>query len=812
MNKILVLSTICLLISVSLVKAQMPIDYIKKDRSDANIVGHVKCNGEHVPFVNVTIDGTMIGTTTDNSGHFQLIDLPVEPLTLRVSGMGYRTKTQLVQMVEGETKEIKFEVAEDILHVDEVVVSADRNQTTRAEAPVIITSISPKIFDVTQSLNIAEGLCFTPGLRTECNCQNCGFTQLRINGMEGSYTQILMNSRPVFSGLAGVYGLELIPANMVERLEVIRGGGSALFGGNAIAGSVNIITKEAKRNTFSLDARTSLIGVGSHEGIDPAMDSQLSFNASMVSNDGKAGGYIYGLMRNKDPYDENGDGFSESVLIDNNTMGFSTYYKTGVRSKITLNGYRINEFRRGGNKFELLAHETDITEQVRHLITGGNLAFDLFFDNNDKLSVYAAGQTVQRDTYYGAEKDPNAYGHTDDIIATFGAQYVMQNEELFGGNATTIFGIDDNMNLIDDVKLGTEDDYLISPITNQLVNTVGAFAQHNWKSQHFNLSLGLRYDIYSITNQEGEYEDADYQNKVLAPRIGLMYKLNPENRIRIGYAKGYRAPQVFNEDLHIELINAKRVVHKNSPDLVEETSQAFTLSYNTNFVFASGYHDVLIEGFNTILLNAFADEYTENTDVPREWYYERKNADGGATVNGVNFELNSVFTDLFEIQLGFTYQTSLFDKPQAWGEAEDAITGYFLRSPDTYGYATFTFNPLHHLKTSLTLNHTGSMYVPHFGLEEEDYYAFLADGTINEGDVIVGERLEKTENFLIADFLLSYDIDISKETSIQLYGGIKNIFNQTQKSHDSGVYRDAGYIYGPCQLRTINLGLKFGNY
>jgi outer membrane receptor for ferrienterochelin and colicins len=171
--------------------------------TDANIIGDVQCKGQHIPFVNVTIDGTTIGTTTDATGHFQLTNVPVGTFTVRVSGVGYKSTTQIVTTQENVTQEIKFEVVEDILNIEGVVVSADRNQSNRAEAPVIVTSISPALFEQTQSVNLAEGLNFTPGLRTESNCQNCGFTQLRMNGMEGPYTQILMNSRPVFSGLAG---------------------------------------------------------------------------------------------------------------------------------------------------------------------------------------------------------------------------------------------------------------------------------------------------------------------------------------------------------------------------------------------------------------------------------------------------------------------------------------------------------------------------------------------------------------------------------------------------------------------------------
>ena len=106
-----------------------------------------------------------------------------------------------------------------------------------------------KLFESTHATCLAQGLSFQPGVRVEDNCQNCGFTQVRINGLDGHYSQILMDSRPIFSALTGMYGLEQIPANMIERVEVVRRGGSALFGASAIGGTINIITKEPTRNS-----------------------------------------------------------------------------------------------------------------------------------------------------------------------------------------------------------------------------------------------------------------------------------------------------------------------------------------------------------------------------------------------------------------------------------------------------------------------------------------------------------------------------------------------------------------------------------
>ena len=140
------------------------------------------------------------------------------------------------------------------------LVSANLFETTRRLAPTLVNVVDLKLFETTNSSTLSQGLNFQPGVRVETNCQNCGFQQVRINGLDGPYTQILIDSRPVFSALSGVYGLEQIPASMIERVEVMRGGGSALFGSSAIAGTINIITKEPLRNSGQLSHTITSIG------------------------------------------------------------------------------------------------------------------------------------------------------------------------------------------------------------------------------------------------------------------------------------------------------------------------------------------------------------------------------------------------------------------------------------------------------------------------------------------------------------------------------------------------------------------------
>ena len=222
--------------------------------SDAHIAGHVldAHTGEHLSFVNVQVKGTALGCLTDESGHFYLKNLPEGELTIVFSMIGYETEERTLHLHRDTLIEMNVEIAETSFMIDNVVVTANKYETKQKEVATIVNVISPLIIESTTSNTMADVLNFQTGLRVEETCSNCGVPQIRINGLEGQYTQILMDSRPIFSSLASVYGLEQLPAGMIDRIEVIRGGGSALYGANAIAGVVNIITKEPARNFFNV--------------------------------------------------------------------------------------------------------------------------------------------------------------------------------------------------------------------------------------------------------------------------------------------------------------------------------------------------------------------------------------------------------------------------------------------------------------------------------------------------------------------------------------------------------------------------------
>lgn len=770
------------------------INTIKKPKTDANLVGHVVSNNEHIPFASVMVKGTTIGTTTDETGHYQLVHMPTGEMTISVSMIGYSPKEKTIILKAGETMELKFDLEEDAMNLDEIVVSADRNTQKRTEAAVIVNSIGPQLFSTTQSFTIGESLNFTPGLRLENDCQNCGFSQVRMNGMEGPYSQILINSRSIFSGLAGVYGLELIPTSMIERIEVVRGGGSALFGSNAIAGTVNIILKEPVRNSYEGGVNYSLLGLGTEGSGGPASDVSVNFNGTVVSDDKESGLSLYGFTRNRGMYDANNDDYSEISELKNLTFGARAFHKFNYRDKLVLDFFAINEDRSGGNKFDYLNHERDIAEAVIHEMRVGALTYERFFRDYDMLSVYASGQSLGRDSYYGANKATDSYGFTQGYTYNVGAQY----KALFGDNSSLVSGIETTGDYLKDNKLGYADydnativnDSIIKVphtdnilVADQVSSTTGIFAQYDIKIQRLKISAGLRFDHYDI--KDNVDSNGNNSGNVLSPRLGLMYDVAKHLQLRASYSQGYRAPQIFDEDLHIETSGARQVTHENDPNLSQETSNSYMLSMDFNKMLGKIYTGFLIEGFYTQLNDAFVNEIGES-DTNGAVVYTRTNSEGGAKVTGVNMELKLKAFKNLSITSGFTIQKSLYEEAQEFDEKA------FFRTPNTYGFVAVDWDFIDDFCFSATGNYTGEMLVPYFGTQNPE-----------------GE-LRTSTSFYDLGTKVSYTYKLNG-ASIEVSAGMKNILNSYQSDFDNSVDRDPAYIYGPLNPRTIYFGLKFGN-
>jgi len=751
------------------IMAIVAIDVFAQGKTDANVTGHVinESTGAHIPFINVSIKGTTIGTTTDATGHYFLKNLPEGFKTIVVSGIGYKSTEKEVIMVSGTTLEVNFEIEEDHILLEGVVISASRNETNRKEAPTIVNIISPKLFENTNSVCLAQGLNYKPGLRVESNCQNCGFMQVRINGLEGAYTQILIDSRPIFSSLAGVYGIEQIPVNMVERVEIVRGGGSASFGSNAIAGTINIITKEPTSNFVSLSNTTHLI-------YGKKADINLGINASILSDDNKTGVVIFASSRQRSPFDYDNDGFTEIGKIESKNIGLNGYYKLSNYSKLNIEYHNLGEFRRGGSTLHLPPHQSQIAEQTEHNINAGSIKYDLLSKNSKhKFSIYTSAQKINRKSYYGAQQDLNAYGLTTDETVMAGSQYNYNIEKLIFMPSQLTIGSEYIYNGLVDNMCG------YNRKTSQYIRSTGLFVQNEWQSKSINLLIGGRVDKNSIIDAP-----------IISPRISVRY--TPENFVilRGGYAEGFRSPQTFDEDLHLTAVAGSIAVINNDDMLKTEKSKTYNVSTDFYKNFNNIQTNLLIEGFYTQLNNVFVLEQEGILSNGNLLIVRRNGA--GAVVKGLNLEANIIPLKNIQLQMGFTLQSSLYNEAETWSENPNIKPQRkMFRTPDRYGFIMANYSLRKSFNFSLTGTYTGPMLVQHF----EGY---------------IPEDAEKiTPDFYDINLKISYNIPINSQKHLQFNAGMQNILNSYQNDFDKGVFRDAGYIYGPSLPRTYSLGIKF---
>lgn len=737
-------------------------------KSDAHIAGHVldAHTKEHLSFVNVQVEGTALGCLTDESGHFYLKNLPEGELTIVFSMMGYETEKRTVTLRRDTLIEMNVAIAETSFMIDNVVVTANKYETKQREVATIVNVIPPLIIESTTSNSMADVLNFQTGLRVEETCSNCGVPQIRINGLEGQYTQILMDSRPIFSSLASVYGLEQLPAGMVDRIEVIRGGGSALYGANAIAGVVNIITKEPSRNSFNISNTSAFTQTGTY-------DINTNMNASVVSENQKAGLFLFGVQRNRQQYDRDNDGYSDIPHLNSTTVGFRSYFKTSDYSKITAEYHHTTEFRRGGYGIDSLQpHESPLTEQLKHNIDAATAKWDMYTaDNKHFVSVYTSFQHIARDSYFGTNYNPNAYGKSTDIVSVTGAQYRF-SYPCGIMNADLSAGAEYSYNQLRDQILGYDRNTL------QRVHLGGGYVQNEWKNKQWSILVGGRLEQHSLLDKP-----------VFSPRANIRYTPIEPIILRLSYASGYRAPQIYEEDLHVGAVGGEVSLISLDENLKPEYSHSISGSIDMYKRFGKWDLNLTLEGFFTQLNDVFT--LVENGhDAQGNLLLTRTNA-SGARVAGMNIEAKVGFGHLLTFQAGYTYNHSRYIEPLQWSENPNiAPQRRMFRTPDHYGYFLCNIEPVKHFHIVTNGKVTGNMLVQHFA------------GYVPEDEEVI------TPTFFEWDIKLCYDIPLYKHYTLEINAGVKNILDQFQSDLDKGMDRDAGFIYGPATPRTFFAGIN----
>ena len=713
--------------------------------------------GAALESVEVSLKGLAKHAITDANGFF---DIHLSPQPKAVSLMlfkdGYmpmqidRIRIDKAGLVD--LKLIKLETTP----LEEMVITGTMSPKKYREAAVKTHVTSAAAIEQKGSESLADALSLTTGVRVEDNCQNCAFTQVRINGMEGKYAQILINGRPTVSSLAGVYLLEQLPANMIEKLEVVKGGGSSLYGGNAVAGVINLITKEPLTpvNQISLQGTQ----------IQGTLSTKASFNYTYLSKDRQTRSTLFINHQQRSPVDLNGDDLSDLGKIENFSGGASLVREfSKIAGRLTLDFSSHNEDRRGGNHFDQPEHFADVAESARTRRVDFSASWEQTLNTALIVKANASFSLTRRKTYYGAKQDPNAYGESKNPLfyADIKADLLM-----FAKHTLTLGASWHHETLRDFIPA-------YAHLVDDLYSDIGIFVQDEWDmGNNWSILGGLRFDRHSNLNRG-----------IWSPRASLIFKGFRNLGIRGTFSTGFRAPQVFDEDLHITIVNGQPSFVVNDPDLRHENSHSWSFGLDYGIQLRSILVQFSVGLFSTRVRDAFALDLQDNNDGRHT--YLRINS-SGLQIKGIEVEMGLNLSQSITLNAGWTFQRSRYDRPES-----DFDSLYPFKSPDIYGFFRLGWIPYKGMSIGLDTNFTGPMWVPHYA------------GFITE------DRLEHSPSFWKMDLSVKQHFAFGNSGGISLGLILENVFNQFQKDLDLGMNRDAGYMYGPRFPRTLRFSCSY---
>tara|TARA_B100001287_G_scaffold276758_1_gene289228 strand:- start:223 stop:2505 length:2283 start_codon:yes stop_codon:yes gene_type:complete len=727
-----------------------------------------------VKFVNIFSKDSEKGTSSSSSGEYVFNNLSLGLNKLIFSSLGKVSIDTSIYIKRG-VNYLDIELKESSFSLDQIVVTGTKTYKRKSDSPVNVDVINNNTLANLLVCNLAEGLNYSTGLRLETDCQTCNYTQLRINGLSGSYSQVLINGRSVFSPLTALYGLEQLPSNMIERIEIVKGGGSSLYGSSAIGGVVNVITKRPSLNRYNVNYNFNVIN-------NLSTDNILSGNSSVVVSD-DIGVSFFVNSRNRQMYDHNDDNYSELPEIRNNTYGINFFYLPKKNHKIEGSIGSVYEYRFGGEMINVAPHIAEQSEERQHNIFLANLDYEINLSSDQYLVSYIAYQNTDRKHYTGIKPISGTqeevqfmlnppYGHSNSQTTQLGFQY-NKDYILFDRSSSLIFGTEFISDLIyDEINA-------YNYVVDQSIDNYSSFLQLDLNLfKQLKLLSGLRVDRHSLLDK-----------LVFNPRSSLLFIFYDNYKFRFNYGSGFRAPQVFDSDMHMSFAGGgvSRIVLDDM--LKEETSNSYSASFSFDKYFVNMVYGLTIESFYTRIEGVFTQQYIGEDSFGDIFL---KTNGRGALVKGVSADFRFNMNEQFQFQSGYTIQDSKFDESILYSEDLEK-TDKFLRTPKNYGYMYLTYLFNDQFKLSSDLVYTGSMdlvhYASEYNIQADEYY--------------------KTPDFLTFGLNFTYSDVVKKGMSFEINVGVKNITNSYQNNFDQFKFRDSNFIYGPSLPRTLLFGIKF---
>lgn len=656
---------------------------------------------------------------------------------------------------------------DDSYIMEDVVITGTMRETYISQSPIKVSVISSKYLKQHGSpTNIVEGMSLINGIEEVVECGVCGTNSLRINGLEGPYTAVLIDGTPMFGNLASVYGLNGIPTSMIERIEVIKGPNSTLYGSEAVAGVINVITENPAHQPL-ISANIQGTSLGEWNG-------NISFAPRIGNWDGTVG-IDYGMTHNF--IDEVQDGFGDLVNHDRLSLFTKWSKRRADAKKFFIAAKYYTEDRRNGV-------EAFLTDGAHRQLRGSDQVYgesiltdraELFgtyeFSGNQSLKLDYSFSHHAQDSYYGSD----FYEATQQIaFANLIWNKPIQKHYLTTGTTFRYQSYDDN-------TIATETEIENLP-DRQFIP--GIFVQDEWEpSKRFTLLAGSRLDYYSA------------HGLIFAPRLNLKYKPGDWTTYRLNAGTGFRVVNLFTED-HAFVSGQRNIEIQENLD----PERSYNLAFNLNHVYTTrvGQGILDIDAFYTHFLNKIIPDY----DTPGKIIYS--NADGHAVSKGISLSLSHSFSPSLKANIGLTMQRVTQTER---GENGDLQTSPIPFAPDLSSTGTLSYDwkgP--NLLLSWSFNLTGPMELPTvYDLDEA-------------GNLLPFPRATRSQTWARHNFQISKDIPSAQ---LSIYGGVKNIFDfrqpisplvgfqDPQAAPGFSEYFDTIYAYAPLTGRNWFLGIRW---
>ncbi len=688
--------------------------------------------------------------------------------------------------------------------MEQVVVTGTKSKRVLSDVPVRTEVITAEDLELKGAVNLYEALDGVPGIRVEEQCSYCNFSMVRMQGLSGDNVQILIDGQPIYTGLAAVYGLQQIPASSIERIEVVKGAGSALYGSKAVSGVINVITKKPGKKP-SLEVATSL---GTHNTNNYSMNASARFNE-------KVDILITGQKSSGDIIDENQDMASDRVWSNNmsNTFKVNIHDIFG-RDVIQVNGRFIEEARKGGELPD--AYLNPFNEGSEHINTirqEASLGYSRDFDAGQacdfNFTYTRHNRDATNDTFLGDFLDINGNYPTSDLLLPY-----LAGETLYfadtnftqpftaGGEHRLLGGVSFSHNYLKEsgmyVIVDDTDPNYGSPYKSHSFKEAddwGLYIQDEWAlMENLELVIGGRYDrhksksIFSGGEELGLLpRELVFEADSFMPRSGLMVKPLPEMTVRAAIGQGFRVPFGFAEDLH--LCSGSPRVFK-SENLKAEKS----ISYNASIDYGRAWYNLSLNIFRTDLTDkidlADAEDGSPAASLGYDYVWENL---GKAYTQGL--ELGAELSPLNNLILKADFTCTDAQYQEARGDWENhpvhgdkyfADSKYISRVPQFSAGADVVAQP-GSWKFFAGLDLIGPQYI--------DYNA-------NDDVEDPASEIVKTDSYMIMNLSAAYTF---QEIGLTLLAGAKNLWDerQTDKRPD-----DAAFIYKPLTGRILYAGAK----